>query len=99
MDQVDQFTSEVFTRTLKAVGIRISMDGKGRWVDNMFVERLWRSLKYKEVYLKAYEIVAQARLGIGNYFLFYNCEHRHQSLDRQTPEQVYEGSVMWPVAA
>ena len=60
---------------------------------------LWRSLKYEEVYLKAYETVAEARLGIGNYFRFYNCERRHQSLDRQTPDQVYEGSVMWPVAA
>ena len=75
------------------------MDGKGRWVDNVFVERLWRSLKYEEVYLKAYDAVAEARLGIGNYFRFYNRERRHQSLDRQTPDQVYDGSVMWPVAA
>jgi putative transposase len=98
-DQGAQFTSEAFTDVLKSAGIRISMDGKGRWVDNVFVERLWRSLKYEEVYLKAYETVAEARLGIGNYFQFYNCERRHQSLDRQTPAQVYEGSVMWPVAA
>ena len=73
------------------------MDGKGRWVDNVFVERLWRSLKYEEVYLKAYETVAEARLSIGNYFRFYNRERKHQSLDRQTPDQVYEGSVMWPL--
>ena len=98
-DQGAQFTSEAFTGVLKEAGIRISMDGKGRWVDNVFVERLWRSLKYEEVYLKAYETVAEARLGIGNYFRFYNCERRHQSLDRQTPDQVYEGSEMWPVAA
>jgi len=80
-------------------GIRISMDGKGRWVDNVFVERLWCSLKYEEVYLKAYETVAQDRQGMGNYFRFYNRERRHQSLDRQTPDQVYEWSEMWPVAA
>jgi putative transposase len=98
-DQGAQFTSDAFTGVLKAAGIQISMDGKGRWVDNVFVERLWRSLKYEEVYLKAYDSVAEARLGIGNYFRFYNYERRHQSLDRQTPEQVYEGSVMWPVAA
>ena len=98
-DQGAQFTSEAFTGVLKAAGIRISMDGKGRWVDNVFVERLWRSLKYEEVYLKAYETVAEARQGMGNYFRFYNHERRHQSLDRQTPDQVYEGSVLWPVAA
>ncbi len=98
-DQGAQFTSDAFTGALKAAGIQISMDGKGRWVDNVFVERLWRSLKYEEVYLKAYDSVAEARLGIGNYFRFYNCERRHQSLNRQTPDQVYEGSVMWPVAA
>lgn len=98
-DQGAQFTSEAFTGVLKAAGIRISMDGKGRWVDNVFVERLWRSLKYEEVYLKAYETVAEARLNIGNYFRFYNRERRHQSLDRQTPDQAYEGSVMWPAAA
>jgi len=98
-DQGAQFTSDAFTGALKAAGIRISMDGKGRWVDNVFVERLWRSLKYEEVYLKAYDTVAEARLGIGNYFRFYNCERRHQGLDRQTPDQVYEGSMMWPVAA
>ena len=98
-DQGAQFTSESFTGVLKAAGIRISMDGKGRWVDNVFVERLWRSLKYEEVYLKAYETVAEARQGMANYFQFYNRERRHQGLNRQTPDQVYEGSRMWPVAA
>ena len=98
-DQGAQFTSEAFTGVLKAASIRISMDGKGRWVDNVFVERLWRSLKYEEVYLKAYDSVAEARLGIGDYFKFYNRERRHQSLDRQTPDQIYASSMMWPIAA
>jgi putative transposase len=98
-DQGSQFTSDAFTGVLKEADIKISMDGKGRWVDNVFVERLWRSLKYEEVYLKAYDTVAEARLGIGNYFRFYNRERRHQSLDRQTPDQVYDGSVVWPIAA
>jgi putative transposase len=70
-DQGAQFTSEAFTGALKAADIQISMDGKGRWVDNVFVERAWRSLKYEEVYLKAYETVAEARQGIANYFRFY----------------------------
>jgi len=93
-DQGSQFTSNAFTCILKEAGIKISMDGKGRWVDSVFVERLWRSLKYEEVYLKAYESVAEARMGIGNYYRFYNREHRHQSLDRQTPDQVYDGSAL-----
>jgi putative transposase len=98
-DQGAQFTSEAFTEVLKTAGIRISMDGKGRWVDNVFVERLWRSLKYEEVYLKAYETVAEARQGMASYFRFYNRERRHQGLDRRTPDQVYEGSRIWPAAA
>ena len=98
-DQGAQFTSEAFTDTLKEAGIDISMDGKGRWIDNVFVERLWRSVKYEEVYLKAYETIAQARTGIGTYFQFYNSERRHQSMNRQTPDQVYMGNVEWPQAA
>jgi len=98
-DQGAQFTSEAFTDVLKEAGIEISMDGKGRWVDNVFVERLWRSVKYEEVYLKAYETVAEARAGIGNYFQFYNNERRHQGMNRQTPDQVYAGNVEWPQAA
>ena len=98
-DQGAQFTSEAFTDVLKEAGIEISMDGKGRWVDNVFVERLWRSVKYEEVYLKAYETVAEARAGIGNYFQFYNSERRHQGMNRQTPDQVYAGNVEWPRAA
>ena len=98
-DQGAQFTSEAFTDTLKEAGIDISMDGKGRWIDNVFVERLWRSVKYEEVYLKAYETVAQARTGIGTYFQFYNSERRHQGMNRHTPDQVYMGNVEWPQAA
>lgn len=88
-DQGAQFTSEDFTGVLKDAGIKISMDGKGRWMDNVFIERLWRSLKYEEVYLKAYETVAEARSGIGIWITFYNHERTHQALDRKTPEQVY----------
>jgi putative transposase len=65
------------------------MDGKGRWVDNVFVERLWRSVKYEEVYLRAYDSIGDARASLGRYFAFYNTKRRHQSLDRQTPDSVY----------
>jgi len=88
-DQGCQFTSEDFTDVLKEHGVRISMDGKGRWMDNVFIERLWRSLKYEEVYLKAYDSVAQARQGIADWLMFYNEERRHASLSRMTPDQVY----------
>jgi putative transposase len=88
-DQGSQFTSEDFTDVLKDKGINISMDGKGRWMDNVFIERLWRSLKYEEVYLKAYDSVAQAKQGIGDWLMFYNEERRHTSLSRMTPNQVY----------
>ena len=88
-DQGSQFTSEDFTSVLKKNHIKISMDGKGRWVDNVFVERLWRSVKYEEVYLKAYDSVAEARYSLGQYFEFYNTERRHQSLGEQTPDTVY----------
>ncbi|HEY2236505.1 MAG TPA: IS3 family transposase [Candidatus Angelobacter sp.] len=88
-DQGSQFTSEAFTGRLKKEGIEISMDGKGRWADNVFVERLWRSLKYEHVYLHAYESVAEARAKIGRYFAFYNSQRPHSSLGAQTPDQVY----------
>ncbi len=88
-DQGSQFTSESFTGRLKEEGIQISMDGKGRWADNVFVERLWRSLKYEHVYLHAYESVAEARAKIGRYFDFYNSQRPHSSLGAQTPDQVY----------
>ena len=88
-DQGSQFTSEEFTGVLKRHDIRISMDGKGRWVDNVFVERLWRSVKYEEVYLKACDSMAAAKTSLGRYFAFYNTGRRHQSLDRRTPDSVY----------
>jgi putative transposase len=89
-DQGSQFTSDDFTGTLKNHGITISMDGKGRCMDNIFVERLWRSLKYEEVYLNAYATVAEAKAGIGAWLDFYNEERQHQSLDYRTPRQIYE---------
>ena len=88
-DQGSQFTSEDFTSVLKANSIAISMDGKGRWVDNVFVERLWRSVKYEEVYLNAYDSVNEAKQSLSRYFKFYNTQRRHQSLSKQTPDTVY----------
>jgi putative transposase len=88
-DQGAQYTSEAFTAVLKAHGVTISMDGKGRWVDNVFVERLWRSVKYEDVYLRAYETPAALRVGLTHYFQFYNTERGHQALNRQTPDAVY----------
>jgi putative transposase len=88
-DQGSQFTSEKFTGELEARQIAISMDGRGRCLDNIFVERLWRSLKYEEVYLKDYESVAEARNGIERYFRFYNQERLHQSLGYRPPAAVY----------
>jgi putative transposase len=84
-DQGSQFTSEKFTGELAEREIAISMDGRGRCMDNIFIERLWRSLKYEEVYLKDYETVAEARTGIEKYFRFYNQERLHQSLEYRTP--------------
>ena len=91
-DQGAQFTSEAFTQVLLKQDIRISMDGKGRCLDNVFVERLWRSLKYDEVYTHAYEDGWQARSRIGIYFRFFNRERPHQSLDNCTPHEVYTES-------
>lgn len=88
-DQGSQFTSAEFTDVLKAHRIQISMDGKGRWIDNVFVERLWWSLKYEEVYLRAYDSMGEARQRIGAWVEFYNTQRRHQSLNRQTPDQAY----------
>ena len=89
-DQGAQFTSDAFTQTLQERGIRVSMDGKGRYLDNIFVERLWRSIKYEEVYLKAYQTVAEARVGINAYLEFYKRRRPHQSLGYRTPAQVYQ---------
>jgi len=91
-DQGAQFTAEVFTNVLRARGIAISMDGRGRCLDNVFIERLWRSVKYEEVYLHAYESVAEARAGIGRYLDFYNDERPHQALGYQTPAAFYRAA-------
>ena len=88
-DQGAQFTGEAFTGLLEQHGVRISMDGKGRYSDNLFIERLWRTVKYEEVYLKAYQDGRDARAGIGNYFSFYNTERPHQSLSYRTPAEVF----------
>ncbi len=98
-DQGAQFTSEAFTGVLKAHNIAISMDGKGRWVDNVFVERLWRSVKYEDVYLRAYETPAALRAGLTRYFTFYNARRRHSALDRRTPDEVYFNQVSPGLAA
>lgn len=88
-DQGSQFTSARFIEVLETVGIAISMDGRGRVFDNIFVERLWRSVKYEEVYLREYATVREARVSIGNYFRFYNFSRFHQTLGYKTPYQVY----------
>jgi putative transposase len=92
-DQGSQFTSDAFTGLLVEQGIGVSMDGKGRCMDNVFVERLWRSLKYEEVYLKAYQDGVEARAGLGQYFCFYNNQRPHQGLAYQTPRQVFEAGL------
>jgi putative transposase len=88
-DQGAQFTATAFSAVLQAQGVRISMDGKGRWVDNVFVERLWRSVKYEEVYLHAYESPREAKAALERYFQFYNARRPHQALDDRTPDEVY----------
>jgi len=88
-DQGSQFTSTAFTAVLHREKIAISMDGKGRWRDNVFVERLWRSVKYEEVYLNAYASVPEARAGIGRYLAFYNAVRPHSALGGRTPDQIY----------
>jgi putative transposase len=98
-DQGSQFTSLTFTGVLIRNDIAISMDGKGSWRDNVFVERLWRTVKYEEVYLRAYETVRKARASISRYFEFYNSRRPHSSLDRRTPDQVYFNQLPLPVAA
>jgi putative transposase len=98
-DQGSQFTSQAFTQLLKDNEIRISMDGKGAWRDNVFIERLWRSVKYEHVYLHAYESVSEAREQIGNYFDFYNQRRPHSKLDRLPPDQVYFKKLPLPKVA
>lgn len=90
-DQGAQFTSPAFTGRLLGAGVRISMDGRGRALDNVFVERLWRTVKYEDVYLRCYEAVPELHDGLGQYFAFYNDERPHQGLANRTPAQVYRG--------
>jgi len=93
-DQGSQFTNERFTGELEARSIVISMDGRGRCLDNIFIERLWRSLKYEEVYLRDYRAVSEAREGIGRYLQFYNHQRLHQSLGYRTPAAVHAGQAL-----
>jgi putative transposase len=94
-DQGSQFTSAAFTDVLSAAGVKISMDGKGRCIDNVFVERLWRSLKYEDVYLRAYDTGSAARAGIGTWLAAYNSQRPHQGLAYQTPDEVYFRRSVW----
>jgi putative transposase len=98
-DQGSQFTSDDFTAVLKDAGVRISMDGKGRWIDNVFVERLWRSVKYEEVYLNAYGSIAEANRYLTIYFDFYNGIRTHQALEGMTPDAAYFAARPMKVAA
>ena len=98
-DQGSQFTSDAFTDLLLGNGIDISMDGKGAWRDNVFIERFWRTVKYEEVYLRAYDSVAEARSAIGRYVEFYNGRRPHSALDRRTPDQAYYAPLPLCVAA
>ena len=97
-DQGSQFSRAEFVAEVQRIGARQSMDGKGCWRDNVFVERLWRSVKYEEVYLKAYDSVSAARLGLGQYFDFYNARRPHQSHDGHTPDMIYFATLE-PMAA
>ena len=92
-------TAEAFTDVLKTHGVEISMDGKGRWVDNVFVERLWRSVKYEDIYLRAYETPAALRVRLERYFRFYNGHRQHTALNRRTPDDVYHDQAARNTAA
>ena len=91
-DQGAQFTAQNFTQPLQAKGVRVSMDGKGRWIDNVFVERLWRSVKYEDIYLHAYQTPREVKAALASYFSFYNARRPHQSLDYRTPDEMYFGT-------
>lgn len=88
-DQGSQFTADAFTDALRSRNIAISMDGKGRWTDNVFIERLWKSIKYEDIYLKAYGSMGEVKKGLADYFQFYNEKRWHQNFDRKTPAMVY----------
>jgi len=98
-DQGSQFTAEVFTDTLNSNNIAISMDGKGRWMDNVFIERLWKSVKYEDIYLKSYVSMTEAKRGLAEYFKFYNEKRWHHNFDKKTPSMVYFGSLAQKQAA
>ena len=98
-DQGSQFTGTTFVDLVQQHGIQISMDGKGSWRDNVFVKRLWKSVKYEEVYLHAYDSVAEARQGLQRYFSYYNQRRPHSSLDGRTPDMVYFAALPQPQAA
>jgi putative transposase len=98
-DQGSQFTDEDFIEPLQAHGISVSMDGKGRWIDNVFVERLWRSVKYEDIYLHAYETPREVKAALTRYFSFYNASRPHQSLEYQTPDELYFGNTAMKRAA
>jgi putative transposase len=98
-DQGSQFTSDEWIGRLQDAGIAISMDGKGRWIDNVFIERLWRSVKYEEVYLHAYANGTEARTALSRYFSFYNARRSHQALEYRTPDEVYFGALGDTIAA
>ena len=98
-DQGSQFTAEVFTETLRTRDISISMDGKGRWMDNVFIVRLWKSVKYEDIYIKAYGSMTEVRKGLASYFQFYNEKRWHQNFDRKTPAMVYSDSLAQKQAA
>jgi putative transposase len=98
-DQGSQFTGEAFTNALRSKGIAISMDGKGRWMDNVFIERLWKSVKYEDIYLKGYGSMAEVKKGLAAYFTFYNKKRWHQNFDRKTPSMVYSATLPQKQAA
>jgi len=98
-DQGSQFTDQDFTAPLLAKHVRVSMDGKGRWIDNVFVERLWRSVKYEDIYLHAYESMSELKAALSRYFSFYNARRPHQNLEYRTPDEVYFGTQPMKAAA
>ena len=98
-DHGSQFTAESFTDTLQLKNIAISMDGKGRWMDNVFIERLWKSVKYEDIYLKSYGSMTETRRGLSQYFKFYNEKRWHQNFDKKTPSRVYFDSLAQKQAA
>lgn len=93
-DQGCQFTSEAFTSTLESHGIQISMDGKNRAIDNIYVERFWRTLKYEDIYIRDYQTMSELKIGLARYFDFYNSERYHQALEYQTPDELYFGAFV-----